>query len=82
MRQTRGGGGLEITTEIKATFALQRTYLFRRFSFDKLLVDFLGFGRHSERRLDLLVVLAGEPKLDVLVAVFGFQKVAKCRQSV
>lgn len=57
-------------------------YLFGRFSFDELLVNLLGSGGHSERRLDLLVILAGEPELNVLIAVLGLEEGAKSCQSV
>lgn len=57
-------------------------YLFRRFCFDKLLINLLGSWRHSEWRLNLLVVLTGEPELNILIAVFRFQKVAKSGQPI
>lgn len=57
-------------------------YLFRRFCFDELLINLLGSWGHSEWRLNLLVVLTGEPELNILIAVFGFEKVAKSSQSI
>ncbi len=57
-------------------------YLLRRFCFDELLINLLGSWGHSEWRLDLLVVLTGEPELNILIAVFGFEKVAKSSQSI
>lgn len=70
-------------TEKKSWYAFPATsYLFGRFRLDELLVDFLGPRRHSERGLDSLVVLAGEPELDVLVAVLRFQEAAKSRQPI
>lgn len=58
------------------------SYLFGRFCFDELLINLLGSRGHSEWWFDLLVILTGEPELDILVAVFRFEKASKSSQSI
>jgi len=41
---------------------------------DKLGVDPVGGGDHLWRRLDFFILLTGEPKQNVLLAVLGLQE--------
>lgn len=49
-------------------------YLFGRFCLDKLWVDPVGRGDHLWDRFDFFVLLTGEPKQYVLLAVLGLQE--------
>lgn len=46
--------------------------LFWRFCFNELLINLLGLWGHPKWRLDLFVVLTGQPELNILIAIFRF----------
>lgn len=75
------GGSLDVPFDLLSG-VIVNVDLFWRFCLDELFVNLLGSRGHPERRLDLLVVLTGEPEFNVLIAVFGFEKVAKGSQSI
>lgn len=75
------GGSLDVPFDLLSGVIVD-VDLFRRFCFNELLINLLGSWGHSEWRLDLFVVLTREPELNVLVAVFGLEKVAKSSQSI
>lgn len=58
------------------------TDLFGCLSLDELLVDLLGLLCHLHRGLDFLVVLAGHPKLSVLLAELRAQEAAEAGEPI
>lgn len=49
-------------------------YLLRSFTFNELLINAVGLGHQIPLRRELLELLAGRPKLNVLFAELGSQK--------